>query len=222
MPAQLGLGSLYSLLKRQFGFLDWWPGETADEIVIGAVLTQQASWRNVEMAISNLRAGGLLSLDGLADADLGTIERCVRPSGFYRQKAKRLKELAAYVKKNHGSLDGLFEKSAAELRKELLELEGVGPETADSILLYAAGKPVFVIDAYTKRIMNRVYGTDPDIGYHELQSLITGGIPEDAELYNDFHAQFVELGKNFCRTKPMCGDCPVNRHCRYYKTAQHK
>lgn len=222
MKRKLRLDSLYLLLRKRLGHRNWWPGETPDEIVIGAILTQQASWKNAELAIANLREKNMLSLERIASSDLRKLERCVRPSGFYRQKARRLKAISSYIIGNGGSLKRFLDKDHHDLRKELLSLDGIGPETADSIILYAAEKPIFVIDAYTKRIMSRVYGTDPEIDYHELQELITGSIPRDVGLYNDFHAQFVELGKNFCRTKPLCGNCPVRDHCRYYKTTYSK
>lgn len=143
------------------------------------------------------------------------LESLIRSSGFYRQKARRLKGLASYVSRNYGTLDAMLDKDAAALRRELLSLDGIGPETADSVLLYAAGKPTFVVDTYTKRIISRVYGTDPDMDYDNLKTLITANIKHDIELYSDFHAQFVELGKRHCRTKPICGNCPAAGICRY-------
>ncbi|MDE1860173.1 MAG: endonuclease III domain-containing protein [Candidatus Micrarchaeota archaeon] len=208
---------LYEELRKNFGYRHWWPGETEDEITIGAILTQQVSWTNVEKAIKNLKENDMLSLAAIADANLPELERLVRPTGFFRQKARRLRNFAQYVARTHGSLGIMFRKDSAGLRKELLDIDGVGPETADSIMLYAAGKRIFVIDAYTRRIMSRMYGTPDDMGYDELQEYISSRIPGSTKLYNDFHAQFVELGKNYCRTKPLCDMCPVKRHCSYYK-----
>ncbi len=207
---------LYRKLLRRFGNLDWWPGETQDEIIIGAILTQQASWKNVEKAIANLRAAGCLDFRKIDKMDKEQLEECIRPSGFYRQKASRLKGFAKHLFSRYGSLGELLSKEAGPLREELLAISGIGKETADSIILYAAGKPVFVIDAYTKRIMSRVYGSAEDIDYDELRSGISYSIPIDLELYKDFHAQFVELGKRYCRTKPLCNGCPVKSYCRYY------
>lgn len=209
------LSSIYSRLRERFGFLDWWPGDTKDEIVIGAILTQNTSWKNVEKAIENLKKGGMLELGKIADARPERIEKMIRPSGFYRQKVRRLQKVAKHIKTNYGSLDKFFDKDVIELRKELLELNGVGPETADSIILYAAEKPSFVIDAYTKRILGRVYGDGEERGYEELQGFITDNVDMDLKLYQDFHAQFVELGKTYCRKKPICEPCPLNSLCKY-------
>ncbi len=215
MHSRLTLPALYSKLRGRFGFLDWWPGDTADEVIIGAILTQNASWKNVEKAISNLRGEGCLSLSAIRKMQTRSLEACIRPSGFFRQKSRRLKIFADYVFLNYGSIGAMFRKDAGELREELLNLHGIGRETADSIILYAAEKPIFVIDAYTRRIMGRIYGTRREPAYDELQKLISSGIKSDVKLYQDFHAQFVELGKNYCRTKPLCSQCPVKRYCAY-------
>ncbi len=212
---------LYAKLRERFGYLDWWPGETRDEIIIGAILTQQASWKNVEKAISNLRSAKCLNLKKISTINVNSLERFIRPSGFYKQKAARLKGFARYIFSNYSSLDQMLSNDTGELREELLSIKGIGKETADSIILYAAGKPMFVIDSYTKRIASRIYGSDPDIEYDELRFDISGTIPDDLELYKDFHAQFVELGKAYCKTKPLCNECPVKSYCRYYsKTAR--
>ncbi len=219
---KLSYDQLYKKLRSRFGYLNWWPGETRDEIVIGAILTQQATWKNVEKAIANLKSENALDLRKIRRMGLRRLERLVRPSGFYRQKASRLKGIASYIFTNYGSLDGMFDKSTAELRKELLSLNGVGRETADSIILYVANKPIFVVDAYTKRIMSRVYGIDERIDYDELRGLISDKIGKSLDLYKDFHAQFVELGKEHCRPRPLCENCPINEYCRYFKNASGK
>ena len=190
--------------------MGWWPGDTPDEIIIGAILTQQASWKNAEKAISNLREAGLLSLAKIRSERLSALQKQIKPSGFYRQKAGRLKSFSKHLFSNYGSLDEMFEMRLPELRAELLSINGIGNETADSILLYAACRKVFVVDAYTKRIMSRIYGTDEGIDYCKLQAFISSKIDSSLELYQDFHAQFVELGKNYCKTKPLCNGCPVN------------
>jgi endonuclease III related protein len=212
---KLELGALYKKLRGSFGFLDWWPGETRDEVVVGAILTQQASWTNVEKAISRMKEENALGLRKISKMDKKRLERLVYPTGFYRQKAKRLKGFASYVYQNYKGIDQMFGKDADELRKELLSLDGIGKETADSIMLYAAGKRIFVIDAYTKRIMSRIYGIDEGMEYDKLQRLIASSIKGDVDLYKDFHAQFVELGKNYCKTKPVCLECPVRQNCSY-------
>ncbi len=218
----LSYKDLYKRLRSRFGYLNWWPGETRDEIIIGAILTQQATWKNVEKAIANLKSEDAVDLKKIRKMDIRRLERLVRPSGFYRQKAARLKGIASYIFGNYGSLDQMFDKSTLALRKELLSLNGVGRETADSIILYVAGKPIFVIDAYTKRIMSRVYGIDEKIDYDELRSLLSDKIGEDLDTYKDFHAQFVELGKENCRPKPRCGSCPINEYCKYFMNSTGK
>jgi endonuclease-3 related protein len=212
----LELIDFYGVLNSRFGFLNWWPADSKEEVVVGAILTQQASWKNVEKAIASLKSAEMISVEKLAKADIRKLELFVKPSGFYRQKARRLKSFMKYVYENYANFDNFFNKSTEELRKELLELNGIGKETADSIVLYAAGKPIFVIDAYTRRIIERVYGLELD--YDELQNFIENKIERNISLYKDFHAQFVELGKNYCKTKPLCDDCPLNVFCKFYSS----
>jgi endonuclease-3 related protein len=211
----LELEELYKKLRDNFGYLNWWPGDTKVEIVVGAILTQNTAWKNVEKAIKNLRERKMLSLERLASTELRELEDAIRPSGFYRQKAKRLSNLFKYIKKNYSTLERFFDKGKNELRNELLNLNGIGNETADSIVLYAAEKPTFVIDAYTKRIMHRVYGINEEIEYNKLKEYFESRLRPDLELYKDFHAQFVELGKRFCKKKPLCDECPIRDYCRY-------
>lgn len=210
---RLGLVELYGRLREAYGFRDWWPGETSLEVFIGAILTQNTSWTNVEKAISNLKAANALTFRALVGMRRQRLERLIRPSGYYRQKAERLGWTLSYIARNYGSLDAFLCRDARTLRRELLDMKGIGEETADSIVLYAANKPAFVIDAYTRRIMHRVYGTDEGIGYGELQGCITMRIPRRLGLYKDFHAQFVEHAKARCRKEPACGGCPVGAHC---------
>ena len=210
---ELGLKALYVKLRGSYGFRSWWPGETRLEIFVGAVLTQNTAWTNVEKAIANLKAAGALELDAIADMGTGSLEKLVRPSGFYRQKAIRLKGIFSHIRKEHGSLDRFLGQDAAALRTELLSLRGIGEETADSIVLYAADKPAFVIDAYTRRIMHRVYGMEEDVGYGELQAYMTGRMPRSVRLYKDFHAQLVEHAKAHCRKAPLCAGCPIGPRC---------
>lgn len=211
----LELEELYKKLRDNFGYLNWWPGETKVEIVVGAILTQNTAWKNVEKAIKNLRERKMLSLERLASTRLIELEDAIRPSGFYRQKAKRLSNLFKYIKKNYSTLERFFDKDKNELRSELLNLNGIGNETADSIILYAAEKPTFVIDTYTRRIMHRVYGIEEEIKYNKLKEYFESRLKQDLELYKDFHAQFVELGKRFCKKKPLCDECPIMDHCLY-------
>ena len=208
---------VYKRLRKHFGFRDWWPGDSDFEVVVGALLTQQTTWKNVEKAIANLKAANSLSIDSIAAMDIRKLERLIRPSGYYRQKAGRLRDLCIKIKKRHGSLENLLELEKDELRKELLSYNGIGKETADSIILYAAEKPTFVIDAYTKRAMHRINpAIGAEIGYEELRGYFEERIENKAELYNDFHAQFVELGKRYCTsTKPLCTECPLKGVCHF-------
>jgi len=196
---------LYHLLLAEFGPQYWWPAETEFEVIVGALLTQQTRWENVEQAIKNLLERSLLTPEALADADRGTIEECIRCTGFYRQKAERLQSLSQYF--DHNGVSEILGMPADELRKELLALKGVGPETADSIILYAAHKPVFVIDAYTKRICECIGVTG---GYETLQSHFEDSLPRDTHIYQEFHALIVLYGKEYC-TRKRCNDCIIVR-----------
>jgi len=212
-PDGLGrrLREIYARLEGAFGPQSWWPGETAFEVMVGAVLTQNTAWINVEKAIRRLKEEGLLnprSLDRLRPEDLA--ER-IRPAGYYNLKAGRLKNLVRLIMdRAAGDEHRLLEEPADVLRAALLEVKGVGPETADSILLYAAGRPVFVIDAYTRRILVRHGLAGGREGYQDLQALFLDHLPRDARLYNEYHALLVRLGKRFCRRRhPLCEECPL-------------
>ncbi len=210
------VAKIYHRLRNRFGFLDWWSGDTRDEIVIGAILTQQTSWKNVEKAISNLKKAKKLSLKEIAHTDIRSLERLIRPSGFYKQKSRRLKDISSYICKKYNGLGALFDKDAGVLRQELLSLNGIGNETADSIALYAAGKPLFVVDAYTKRAMHRIDPRIPEnMDYDALREYFQDNLEVDVSLYQDFHAQFVELGKRHCKAKPVCAGCPLSAMCAY-------
>ncbi len=198
---------LYDTLLDKFGHKNWWPADTPFEVVVGAVLTQQTRWENVEKAITNLKARGLLEVESLARAHIEDLEELIRCTGFYRQKAMRLKDISTFFLENPDILD----RPIDELRGTLLELNGVGEETADSIVLYAADKPKFVIDAYTKR-MCRCIGIKGDYGY--LQSLFESSIPLDVPLYKEFHALIVEYGKQFCGKK-RCDECVLVKNKIY-------
>lgn len=190
---------IYNKLLEQSGHKNWWPADTPFEVVVGAILTQQTKWENVERAIKNLKDRGLISAETLSKARLEDLEELVRCTGFYRQKAKRLKDISAFFFDN----PDILELPADKLRGMLLSLNGVGEETADSIVLYAADKPRFVIDAYTKRIC-KCMGFEGD--YEELQSVFEHSLPQDAPLYKEFHALIVEHGKQFCGKK-RCTEC---------------
>ncbi|MCZ7382951.1 MAG: endonuclease [Candidatus Methanoperedens sp.] len=190
---------IYNKLLNRFGHQQWWPAETPFEVVVGAVLTQQTKWENVERAIQNLKEKGLMEPEPLLKADIHELETLVRCTGFYRQKANRLKNISAFFSEN----PDLLEKEEHELRNILLLLNGIGQETADSIVLYAADKPSFVIDAYTKRIC-KCLGIEGDYG--KLQSVFEDSLPKDVPLYKEFHALIVEYGKQFCGKK-RCSEC---------------
>ena len=207
--------ALYERLFAAFGPQHWWPAETPFEVVVGAVLTQNTAWRNVERAIARLRAANALSPEALAVAPRARLEEWIRPAGFYRQKAGRLAGVARFVLEA-GGMDApaaSARRDPGAARRRWLALHGVGPETADSILLYAFGVPVFVIDAYTKRILARLGLAPEGIGYEELQTRFHAALPRDARLFNEYHALFVALGKDFCRARPHCAGCPLAAGC---------
>lgn len=208
---------IYSALRAHFGFLNWWPGDSQFEIFVGAVLTQQTTWKNVEKAIANLKSADSLSITKIARIPIRDLQKLIRPSGYYRQKSRRLKGLCRSILKDHGSLENMLKLGKERLRTVLLSYNGIGRETADSIILYAAQKPVFVIDAYTKRAMHRINPRIRDnIDYDELRGYFEQRIEKRVRLYKDFHAQFVELGKNYCRSKnPRCESCPLHSMCHY-------
>jgi len=209
---------LYAKLRSHFGFQDWWPGETSDEIVIGAILTQQTTWKNVEKALAGLKRNGGASILNIAKMHEPDLRRILRPTGYYRQKAERLKNISSYIIEKHGTLSRMFAGDVHELRDELLSLDGIGKETADSILLYAAGIQVFVVDSYTRRAMHRIYGIKTDMEYDKLRGYFEKKVQKELEVYKDFHAQFVELGKNYCKSIPLCLKCPIVDYCRYGKS----
>lgn len=206
---------VYRILLGHYGPRGWWPADTPFEVMVGAILTQRTSWANVELAIRNLKESGLLEVEGLASARPKRVMELVRPSGFYRQKAKRVMNLARHVSSDYRSLDEFFQKPVRELRMELLAIEGIGKETADSIMLYAGEKPVFVVDAYTNRLCERL-GLPVETGnYDEVQSFFLGNLPRDVELYKEFHALIVHHSKETCRKKPACDVCPLIGRCAF-------
>lgn len=207
------LKAYYDSLYAAFGAQGWWPGRTRFEVITGAILTQNTAWTNVEKAIANLKKERLLSLSAMRAAPAERLAGCIRPAGYFNIKAKRLKHFVDHLYSRHeGSLGRLFGQEAAVLRAELLSINGIGPETADSIILYAGGKPEFVVDAYTKRILSRHGIAGTDAGYEAVKALFTGALPRDARLYNEYHALIVKTGKDFCRPKePRCAHCPLGR-----------
>ncbi len=210
---------IQQLLDDHFGPLHWWPADTPFEVVVGAVLTQNTAWINVERAIHNLKQAEALSPEIMATLPVKQLENLIRPSGFYHQKAVRLQYLATYLLESwQGNLAHLCGGPINDARERLLALPGVGPETADSILLYAAGRPSFVVDTYTRRIFERIGMLTGRETYDEIRQLFMQNLPEDAKLYNEYHAQIVQLAKTCCRkNKTFCSDCPANSECNFAK-----
>ncbi|MBN1614753.1 MAG: endonuclease III domain-containing protein [Deltaproteobacteria bacterium] len=202
---------IYDLLHAHFGDLHWWPGDSPFEVIVGAILTQNTSWRNVERAIANLKRESLLDPKRLLQTDGEILSRLIRSSGYHALKTKRLKAFCRFLCEVYGgSLDRMFREDTGELRNRLLAVNGIGEETADSILLYAGNKPIFVVDAYTRRILQRLGLIASGVSYARIQDFFMTRLPPDASLYNQFHALFVNTGKTFCRTSPRCDGCPLN------------
>lgn len=206
------LERIYSLLYNAFGEMHWWPGEGQFEIIVGAILTQNTSWKNVERAIGNLKKNNLLAPEKMNAISEKRLAEIIKPSGFYNQKAKKLKEFLNFLfKRASGRCEELFKEELFSLRKEFLSIRGIGNETADSILLYALNKPIFVVDAYTKRILTRHKIVSEKTDYNAIQRLFMENLPNDVKLFNNYHALFVKLGKNICKkTNPLCKVCPLN------------
>jgi endonuclease-3 related protein len=202
----------YDALFAAYGPQLWWPGRTAFEIIVGAILTQNTSWNNVEIAIRNLRCEKLLTPRAIEDVSNAQLARLIRSSGYFRQKAKKLKCFVRFLLSEYaGSLTRMFRTPTAVLREKLLAVHGIGPETADSILLYAGKHPVFVVDTYTRRMLERHELAAPTQSYEEIRRLFERSLPSDAPLYNEFHALIVRTGKEYCRTRnPRCSDCPLH------------
>jgi len=200
----------YNSLYNRYGPQNWWPAESELECILGAILTQNTSWKNVEKAFENLKSRGLLSVEKLDSIPTKKLANLIRPSGYFNQKAIKIKAFISYVKKTYnGDLDKMFDEDTHELREKLLRIKGIGPETADSILLYALKKPVFVIDAYTYRILSRHSMIPNEISYQEMQDLLMDSLPEDIQVFNEYHALLVRVGKEHCKRKALCKGCPL-------------
>lgn len=205
------LKEVFERMRRAWGPQHWWPGETPFEVIVGAILTQNTAWTNVEKAIQNLKDEGLLDAKALLALPHSTLARLIRPSGYYNIKAKRLRSfLTWFVERFDGSVERMFEMPLAALREELLAVKGIGPETADSILLYAGGVPKFVVDAYTYRILLRHGMIAEEATYEEIQELFESRLPRDVALWNEYHALLVHAGKEHCRSHPRCEGCPLD------------
>jgi endonuclease-3 related protein len=207
-----GFISIYRKLFACFGPQHWWPADTPLEVMVGAILTQNTNWGNVEKAVGNLKRHKVLTLSGLRGLSRAKLAFLLRPSGYYNIKSGRLKNfIDFFVKEYRGNIRETLSVETPRLREQLLSVNGIGPETADSILLYALGRPVFVVDAYTKRILSRhgMAGINDD--YATVQNLFMRNLDPDARLFNEYHALLVRLGKDFClKNKPKCETCPLN------------
>jgi endonuclease-3 related protein len=240
--AEATVRAIYRKLSRTWGRQHWWPAETPFEVIVGAILTQNTSWTNVERAVEKLRAAGMLSVEGIRDLPLRKLQALVRPSGYFRQKAQRLKNFVAFLDAHYeGSLERMFVPSTERLRAELLALNGIGPETADGVLLYAGHHEIFVVDAYARRILGRHGAIDAAAKYDEIRDLVERALHQEepvdtlqpsgrrpevheasvmsrakrsslAQVYNEMHGLLVQVGKHYCqKQEPRCETCPLGR-----------
>lgn len=206
--------NIFNRLLEHYGPLQWWPAETPFEVCVGAILTQNTNWSNVEKAISALKQADMLTPEGVRTVDPERLAILIRPSGFFNVKSHRLKEFITWLfDRYNGSLERMFAVDWRILREELLHVRGIGPETCDSILLYAGEKPTFVVDAYTRRLFHRLGMLSERAVYDETRTLFMENLPEDEALFNEYHALIVEQCKQFCRAKPRCDGCPLASAC---------
>ena len=212
MANALTVQELYERLLSFYGPQNWWPAETPFEVVVGAVLTQNTAWRNVEKAINNLKREGLLDPESILKTPDDVLRELIRPAGFYNQKTERLKRVCKLIV-DRGGLEELFSLPLDELRSVLLSVKGIGPETADAIILYAANKPTFVVDRYTHRVFTRLGIWQGDYDYEGIKKLVEAEIPPNVSVYKEFHALIDEHAKRICRKKPLCSSCPFRDVC---------
>lgn len=223
--------TLYKILLENFGNQNWWPmdknyhekhgSDPRFEIMVGAILTQNTAWSNVEKALISLKSKNTLDIKKISEIDIKSLQNMVKPSGFFNQKAKRLKNLASHLHDHyHDNLSYFFDRAIDDIREGLLSLNGIGPETADSILLYAGNLPIFVVDAYTKRICKRL-PLETNVSYDEIQQYFERELGKKyskeklTQIYNELHALIVVLGKNYCKKKPECNKCFLKRYCEF-------
>jgi endonuclease III related protein len=208
------LREVFDRLLTCYGPQHWWPGETPFEVIVGAILTQNTNWNNAARAITALKAADKLSAAAIRATETAQLAALIRPSGYFNAKTRKLQAIAEFIGEAGDDLNIRFRGDTLTVRQALLGVHGVGPETADSILLYAAGRPVFVIDAYTARVISRLGLTGENPGYDHLQRLFTDNLAPDAQLFNEFHALIVRLGKEVCHPTPDCPACCLNAVCR--------
>jgi endonuclease-3 related protein len=210
------LTEIYRLLFARYGPQHWWPADTPFEVIVGAILTQSSAWGNVEKAVSNLKQARVMTPASLRKLPLSKLAKLVYPSGYYNAKALKLKSFVEHLEEAHeDSLEKLFSLDILRLRSELLNIHGIGPETADSIILYAAHKPIFVIDAYARRILTRLGLSPSRDNYPAFQTLFMDNLPADEKLFNEYHALLVRHGKEVCKRVPFCDKCCLKKLCPY-------
>ena len=211
MDTKQRINHLYSSLYGYYGAQNWWPAESELECILGTILTQNTTWKNVEKAINQLKQQGLISIERLNSISTDNLAQIIKSSGYYNQKAIKIKNFISFLNEHYsGNLDEMLGEEVYTLREKLLSIKGIGPETADSIILYAAKKPAFVIDAYTYRILSRHGLVAEDSSYQEMQDLFMDSLPDDPQLFNDYHALIVKVGKEHCKKKsPVCNGCPL-------------
>lgn len=224
---------IYKTLYKKFGKQNWWPvdkeyhkknlSDFRFEIIVGSILTQNTSWSNVEKAIMNLKKNNMLNIQNLIDADFDYLTEIIKPSGFFNQKTKRLLTISNFLKNNFNSnLNKFFNREKRLIRNQLLSLNGIGPETADSIILYAGSKPIFVVDSYTKRLCERI-PLKTKLFYDDIQNFFEKDLNKNfkneelVNIYNEFHALIVKLAKDNCKKKPNCDNCPLKEQCEFFK-----
>jgi endonuclease-3 related protein len=208
--------NLYEYLYAEYGAQNWWPAKTPFEVSIGAILVQSTAWENVVKAINNLKAVDILTPERLGEIPQTELETLIRPSGYYRVKAKKIRAFLEHLRAHHQNrLALLFARETSALRKELLSIYGIGEETADSILLYAAEKPIFVVDAYTHRLFTRLGWVNGKYHYDRLQRIFMSSLPPDVQFFNEYHALIVRHGKETCRKRPRCEGCVLRQQCPY-------
>jgi endonuclease-3 related protein len=211
--------NIFSRLSEHFGQLHWWPAETPFEVCVGAILTQNTAWTNVEKAIYAIKQAGIMTPAALRGVELERLAQLIRPAGYFNVKSARLKDFVSWLFLHHGgSLEQMFALELATLRSKLLQVRGIGPETADSILLYAGNNPTFVVDSYTRRLFFRLGLLPENVGYDETRDLLMKNLPADAQHFNEYHALIVEQCKQFCRKKPLCTGCPLFERCLFRLT----
>ncbi len=210
------LTDIFNRLSDHFGPMHWWPADSRFEVMVGAILTQNTSWKNVEKAIANLKRQDLMSPSAIYRLDTDKLSEVIKPAGYFRVKAKRLANFLNYfIERYGGDVEEMGKMEMGRLRCQLLKINGIGPETADSILLYALDKPVFVVDAYTQRILGRVGITNGKADYDQIQQLFHSALSRDAQLFNEYHALLVKLGNTTCKSVPICSKCPIQERCRF-------